>query len=711
MAARRLSTRATKEPQVSNHREHSSGVSGLDSRVRGWRAKSRVTDLFVCVGLVAVTWAVFGQTIRYHFVNFDDDLYVYNTPAIQSGLTLKGIAAAFISQHAHNWHPLTTISHMLDCQLYGLNAGGHHATNVILHTIAVLLLFWVLRQMTGAAWKSALVAALFAVHPLHVESVAWVSERKDILSAVFFFLMLNAYSRYARAPSVMRYLAVAVLFAAGLMSKPMLVSAPIVLLLLDYWPLRRFEQPSLMIGKTKISERDNQRRIIRRLYLEKIPLFVLSAVACILTFVLQKRTAGAIPPLPFLWRVQNAFVSYVIYVWKTLWPTHLAVFYPHPNDTLALWEVIFAILLLLAITAAAIVFRRQRPYLLTGWFWYLVMLIPVIGIVQVGEQGHADRYTYLPHIGLFVAIVWFAIDVATVRRTKPQVAVTTALAVLIIFALAWAAFIQTFYWRNSEALWTHALAVTSDNDVAHNNLGYLCVDRGELDEAISHFESAARIRSGKRDPHYDLASAFVQMNLADALARKGRSDEAMVHYREAMRLQPNYADAYYNRGTVLFAKGRIDEAIADWEKALQMQPNDADAHTSLGNALLQKGSLREAIAHYVTAVALAPEDPHSRNNVAWVLATASDSSIRDGARAVGFAQEAVQLSGGREPRFLRTLAAAYAESGRFSEAIAVAQQAAVIATMQGKPDMAKRLEKDLVLFRGNLPLRENAPGN
>jgi len=711
MAARRLRTRATKEPQVSNRRRHSSGISGLDSCVRGQRSKSRVTDLLVCVGLVAVTWAVFGQTIRYQFVNFDDDLYVYNTPAIQSGLTLKGIAAAFISQHAHNWHPLTTISHMLDCQLYSLNAGGHHATNVILHTIAVLLLFWVLQRMTGAAWKSALVAALFAVHPLHVESVAWVSERKDILSAVFFFLMLNAYNRYARAPSVMRYLAVAVLFAAGLMSKPMLVSAPIVLLLLDYWPLRRFEQPSLTIGKTKISECDNQRRIIRRLYLEKIPLFVLSAIACILTFILQKRTAGAIPPLPLLWRVQNAFVSYVIYVWKTLWPTHLAVFYPHPNDTLAIWEIIFAILLLLAITAAAIVFRRQRPYLLTGWFWYLVMLIPVVGIVQVGEQGHADRYTYLPHIGLFVAIVWFAIDVATVRRTKPQVAVTTALAVLIILALAWAAFIQTFYWRNSEALWTRALAVTSDNDVAHNNLGYLCVDRGELDEAISHFESAARIRSGKRDPHYDLASAFVQMNLADALARKGRSDEAMVHYEEAIRLQPNYADAYYNRGSVLFAKGRIDEAIADLEKALQMHPNDADAHTSLGNALLQKGSLREAIAHYVTALALAPEDPHSRNNVAWVLATASDSSIRDGARAVGFAQEAVRLSGSREPRFLRTLAAAYAESGRFSEAIAVSQQAAVIATMQGKPDMAKRLEKDLVLFRGNLPLRGNPPGN
>src|SRR5262249_39331313 len=252
-----------------------------------------------------------------------------------------------------------TISHMLDCQLYGLNAGGHHATNVILHTIAVLLLFWVLQQMTGALWRSALVAALFAVHPLHVESVAWVSERKDILSAVFFFLMLHAYSGYARAPSAMRYLAVAVLFAAGLMSKPMLVSAPIILLLLDYWPLQRYEQALSIRGKTKVLESNNQVRKSRPLLLEKIPLFVLSALACILTFVLQKRTAGAIPPLPFLWRVQNALVSYVVYVWKTLWPVRLAVFYPHPNDTLTLWEVSFAILLLVAITAAVIVFRKQ----------------------------------------------------------------------------------------------------------------------------------------------------------------------------------------------------------------------------------------------------------------------------------------------------------------------------------------------------------------
>jgi len=283
--------------------------------------------------------------------------------------------------------------------------------------------------------------------------------------------------------------------------------------------------------------------------------------------------------------------------------------------------------------------------------------------------------------------------------------------VLVLLGLAWAAFIQTSYWRNSETLWSHALAVTSDNDVAHNNLGYLCIDRGEVDKAVSHFESAARIRSDKRDVHYDLGSAFVQMNLADALARKGRSDEAMIHYEEALRLQPDYADAYYNRGNVLFLKGRIDEAIADWEKALQIQPNDADAHTGLGNALLRKGALREAIAHYEQALAIAPEDPHSRNNIAWVLATASDASIRNGIRAVGFSQEAVQLSGGREPLFLRTLAAAYAENGRFPEALAVAQQAVLIAKMRGETDFADGLEKDLVLYRGHVPLRRDSFGN
>jgi tetratricopeptide (TPR) repeat protein len=619
--------------------------------------------------------------------------------------------AAFTSPHAGNWHPLTTLSHMLDCRLYGLNAGGHHATNVVLHTIAVLLLFRVLRQMTGAFWKSAILAALFAVHPLHVESVAWVSERKDVLSAVFLFLMLEAYIRYARAASITRYLLVTALFAAGLMSKPMLVTAPIVLLLLDYWPLRRFEQAAYTKGKAKILQSANQRRIIQRLFLEKIPLLILSAGAGIVTFALQKRAVGAIPPLPFLWRAQNAVITYVIYVWKTLWPTRLAVFYPHPNDTLATWQVALAIVFLLAITCAAIVWRDKRPYLFTGWFWYLVMLVPVIGLIQVGEQGHADRYTYLPSIGLFLIAVWAAGDVAAVSQGGLWRGVVTAGAVVVVAALACTAFIQTSYWRNSETLWTRTLAVTADNDVAHNNLGYLCVDRGELDKAMSHFAAASKIRSGKLDPHYNLGTAFVEMNLGDALARKGQPDEAMAHFEQAIKLQPDYAEAYYNRGNVLFAKGRVDEAIADFEKTLQIQPNDADAHTGLGNALLRKGALKEAIAHYNEAMALAPNDPHSRSNTAWLLATSTDASIRDGAKAIELAQQAISLTGGREPLFFRSLAAAYAETGRFSDAIAVIQQAAPIARMQGKTGLANLLEEDALLYRGQVPLRRTSTGD
>jgi protein O-mannosyl-transferase len=676
---------------------------------RGVRRRSTTVGIYLL--LTGLSLAVFSQTIHYNFVNFDDDMYVYNAPAIRAGLTLRGIAAAFTSPHAGNWHPLTTLSHMLDCGLYGLNAGGHHATNVVLHTIAALLLFRVLQQMTGAFWKSAIVAALFAVHPLHVESVAWVSERKDVLSAIFFFLMLDAYVRYARASSITRYLVVTALFVAGLMSKPMLVTAPIVLLLLDYWPLRRFEQISTTRGKAKIVQSDHQRRIIRRLFLEKIPLLIFSAGAGIVTFVLQKRSVGALPPLPFLWRAENAVTSYVVYAWKTLWPTRLAVFYPHPNDTLATWQVVLTIAFLLAITFAAILWRDKRPYLFTGWFWYLIMLVPVIGLVQVGEQGHADRYTYLPSIGLFLIAVWTAGDVAAVGQVRLWRGVATAGTVVIVTALACTAFAQTSYWRNSETLWTHALAVTTDNDFAHNNLGYLCVDRGELDKAMSHFEAASKIRSGKLDPHYNMGRAFVEMNLGDALARKGQPDEAMAHFEQAINLQPDYAEAYYNRGNVLYAKGRIDGAMADFEKALQIQPNDADAHTGLGNALLRKGALKEAMAQYSQAVALAPEDPHSRSNLAWLLATSSDASIRDGAKAVELAQQAVSLSGGREPLFFRTLAAAYAETGRFSNAIAVIQQGVAIARVQGKTSLADLLEGDVLLYRQQVPLRRTSAGD
>src|SRR2546423_2582597 len=380
MAARRPSTRATKQRQASNRRKHSSGVSGLGSCARAQHAKSWVTDLLVYLVLVAITWAVFGQTLGHDFVNFDDHIYVYENPLVIRGLSTEGIIGAFTHTHARNWHPLTTLSHMLDCQLYGLNADGHHLTNVILHTISVLLLFLVLKQMTGAFWQSAFVAALFAVHPLHVESVAWIAERKDVLSGVFFMLTLLAYLRYARAPSTRRYFVVLGVFALGLMSKPMLVTVPFVLLLLDYWPLRRINDERISIGRQLLS-----------LIVEKVPLVALSAGSSMVTFLAQRGALGWTEQLPILSRINNAIVTYVIYLRQMFWPLNLAVFYPHPESRLHSWEIVGAMALLVVITIATVTLRRTVPYLVTGWFLDPWVLVPVICFVQGGWERHVER--------------------------------------------------------------------------------------------------------------------------------------------------------------------------------------------------------------------------------------------------------------------------------------------------------------------------------
>jgi tetratricopeptide (TPR) repeat protein len=687
--------RAMKERQVSNRRKHSSDVSGSGLFARGRRAKSRAADLLVCLGLVAVTWAVFGQTLAHDFVNFDDHVYVYDNPLVIRGLSTEGIMGAFTHTHARNWHPLSTVSHMLDCQLYGLNAGGHHFTNVILHTISVLLLFLVLKKMTGGPLQSAFVAALFAIHPLHVESVAWIAERKDVLSAVFFMLTLAAYARYARAPSAPRYLLVALLFAFGLMSKPMLVTLPFVLLLLDYWPLGRIGGQKSEVGSR-----------LRRLITEKIPLFALSALSCIATLLTQRQGPNAIDQLPFLWRLNNSFVSYVTYIWQMLWPARLAVFYPHPNDRLPLLEVTAAIAFLVGVSLLVTYLRRTKPYLVTGWFWYLGMLVPVIGFVQVGEQAHADRYTYLPQIGLYIMIAWTVSDLlleSTSRGHRALVGVVTAIAIV---SLGVRGLGQASYWKNSETLWNHTLAVTGENDVAHNNLGFLFLRSGELDNAISEFQAALDIRSRNTETHYSLGAALIQNNLGNAFARTRLWDEAIDHLQEAVRLRPDYADAYFNLGSVLFQQGRIDQAIAQWQKALVIRPHDAEAHRNVASALRKQGNVKEAIAEYEQALNITPEDSVALNNLAWILATSSDASMRDGARAVTLAVKAVQASEGKDPNFVRTLAAARAEAGQFAEAVATAEAAKALASTQSKPELASRLEEEIALYRARVALRE-----
>jgi tetratricopeptide (TPR) repeat protein len=599
-----------------------------------------------------LTWIVFGQTLRYDFVNYDDPRYVYQNPRITSGLNLAGVGWAFTHIHSENWHPLTTISHMLDCQLYGLKAGGHHFSNVLLHTIAVLLLFVVLQQMTGALWRSAFVAALFAVHPLHVESVAWVAERKDVLSAVFFMLTLLAYVHYTRAPSTWRYLMVAVMLALGLMSKPMLVTLPLVLLLLDYWPLNRMEGAA-----------SNARRQLSKLLVEKIPLIALSAVSSTVTFLAQRGAIGWTEQLPMLARINNATVTCVIYVRQMVWPINLAVFYPHPESRLTSWQISLALVVLIGITMAAVILRKNAPYFITGWLWYLGMLVPVIGLVQVGWQGRADRYTYLPQIGLYIAISWAIADLtASWQRRRIFLAAT---ALLVISALSWSAWIQTSYWRDSETLFTHTLAVTGKNDVAENNLGIVFLEKGQLDEAIAKLQAAIDLRPENGPAHN---------NLAKALLQKGRPAEAMLHYR----------------------------------KFLEIEPQNVEARNILGTALIQQGHVREAVEQWQEALAREPENGNAASNLAWVFATYPEDSMRDGGRAVELAQKALRVSGGKIPMVFRILGAAYAENGRFSQAIETAQRGAELANSQGNPGLAAELQSNIALYQTGKPLRDTS---
>jgi tetratricopeptide (TPR) repeat protein len=549
------------------------------------------TLVAVYLALTILSWIVFGQTLGHPFVEYDDQNYVYENPEVTAGLTVHGLVTAFTGVHARNWHPLTTISHMLDCQLFGLNPAGHHFSSILFHTLAALLLFTILRAMTGALWRSAFVAAVFAIHPLRAESVAWVAERKDVLSAVFFMLTLGAYVHFARQPSFRRYLMIVLFFALGLMAKPMLVTLPLLLFLLDYWPLARNPNGTSDWWKS---------------IAEKVPLFFLSLLAAIATLIAQRTTVNYSEELPVTWRIGNALLSYVTYIGQMIWPAKLAVFYPHAADHLSPWKVASAVLLLGGITALAFVWRRKRPYLWVGWLWYLVALLPVIGFIQVGLQGRADRYSYLPQIGLCIALTWALAD-WSLRSTRRRVILGGAAAV-IIGALAWQARIQTSYWSSTESLWQHALQVTTENDVAHYNVAALLLERGQVDEAISHYEKALELRPDNRETHYHLSVALLQASLGNALTRKGRLDEALVHYRKAVELRDDFADAHTNLASLLARKGETAEAIAHYEKAIAIPPEDAPSHIRLAKLLLQLGRKDEAVAHYRRALELT-KDP------------------------------------------------------------------------------------------------------
>lgn len=561
--------------------------------------------------LAALIWMTFGQTVGHPFVNYDDQEYVYENPRITGGLTNQAVIGAFTQFHARNWHPLTTLSHMLDCQLFGLNPAGHHFINVLLHTAAALLLFSLLQSMTGAVWRSFFVAALFAVHPLRAESVAWVAERKDVLSGVFFMLTLCAYVRYARARTGRAYLITLVLFLCGLMSKPMLVTLPVVLLLLDYWPLQRW-QPELTQTGVIVRPR------LLSLLIEKIPFFIGSISISAATMLAQRQTVAYSGSVPIDARLANALRSCVTYIGQMLWPVNLALFYPDQGDSLTAWSVVCCGLLVTAATLLALLARRNWPWLTTGWFWYLICLLPVIGILKAGIQGRADRYTYLPQVGLSIAIVW-SVAQLPLFRLKPGRQCLTAVGTAVIAILAWRAAVQTSYWKSSESLWSHALAVSPDNAVAHYNVAAILLSQGRLDEAITHYQ-AALASSSPDESHSHFSRAILENAIGNAIAHKGDLDSAAEHYREAIRLRPDFVDARSNLSSMLYREGDVKGAISEYEKVVATPPEEAAAHAGLGDLLMHAGREEEALAQYERARTLASDNP--------ALADKLDAEIR-----------------------------------------------------------------------------------
>jgi protein O-mannosyl-transferase len=713
----------------------------------------------VCGFLLLVVALIFGRTVGYDFVNYDDHDYVYNNPHLAHGLNAEEIRWAFTTDHCNNWHPLTWLSYFVDYQLCGPNPWGYHLTNVLLHAATVILLFLVLWRLTGDFWPSAFVAAVFAIHPLRAESVAWVSERKDVLSGLFFMLTLGAYMGYVRHPfSLLRYLAVVVLFALGLMAKPMLVTLPFVLLLLDYWPLGRMALPAT-------DGLNGTRRFPRLAWLvvEKLPLLALTIGSCVLTFRAQRDAMLHLSLLTIYERIPNAAVSCMAYVGQLFYPAGLVAFYPYPADGWPLWQVAGSMVLLTYVCLAVPTWRRRCPYFFVGWFWYLGMLVPVIGLVQVGGQSMADRYTYLPQIGLAIGLAWGAKRVLALRPQRAWLGgVVGAATVAVLMGCAWQ---QTSHWRSSEALWSHAVQCDAQNARAYSNLAMALVRDGRVNEAIDCFNKSLEIAPDQAEIINNLGLALtdcgrlnegivqyekalklkpdledVNNNYGEALLQKGIIDEAIAHFEKALKVKPDFARAHHNLGMALAMRGRANEAVGHFLKALELQPDYAETHGNLAIALAECGQFDEAIDHCEQALKLKPDYAKARqildfvlsrreevrktvagrrellgsrpddlallNDTAWTLATTPNASLRNGAEAVALAGRAVQLSDGRDPAVLDTMAAAYAEAGRFPEALQTAHTAAKLAVEQSKQPLAESIKAKISLYEAHTPFHE-----
>ena len=604
---------------------------------------NKTLQIAICLFLAIATFAVYWQVLDHEFLNYDDKEYVTNNWNVKAGLTPESIKWAFTTGHFANWHPMTWLSHMLDFQLYGSHPKGHLLINLLIHIANALLLFLVLFRMTGALWQSGFVAALFALHPFNVESVAWISERKNVLSTLFWLLTIWSYVRFVEKPSPKRYGLTALFLMVGLMSKPMLVTLPFVLLMLDFWPLGRWR----LLPESEKNKASNGGEKFSKLIREKIPFFIIVVGSSIITFIVQK-SGGALKAMEdnsLSARLANAMVSYVTYLGKTFWPSGLSVFYPHPGNIIPAWQAFICVALLACISFFAMQKMRKAPYLAFGWFWFLGTLVPVIQIVQTGAHAMADRYAYVPTIGLFIIIAWGLPDLlARWNHREKAPVIFTGLLIPLMF-VTWN---QVGHWKDSITLFKHAISVTDNKypDIAltHNNLGIAQEEKGRLSEAIAQYKTAMKIRPDFALPHNNLgnvlfatkkteeaiayyksalklnpAYAMAHSNLGIALEEKGELEEAIAHYREAIRLEPNLVLAHYNLGIVLKEKGEFEEAISHYKAAIKFKPDFVLAHINLGNALLAIQKTDEAITHYRFAIKINPNHALAHNNLKIAL--------------------------------------------------------------------------------------------
>ncbi len=653
------------------------------------RAKIRKYGLIVSALLLIGVALVFAQVRHFDFVVIDDGEYVTDNPQIKSGLNWATVKWTFTHTVAANWHPLAMMSHALDCQVFGQNAGAHHIVNVALHAANTVLLFWLLatllrptnsteRHPIPHVWMCGIVAALFGLHPLRVESVAWISERKDVLSVFFFMLTLLAYVRYVRlrAPknnATPAYLLTLGLFSLGLLAKPMLVTLPFVLLLLDFWPLKRVS--SVRAGGA--------------LVLEKVPMFLVSAAASATTFFAQKGSGSVVglESFPLSERLQNVTVSYARYLGKTFWPQNLCAYYPYEGWTAL--QVAGAALLMLALSALAIWSVRKRPFVFVGWFWFVGMLVPVIGFAQVGAQSMADRYAYLPHVGLFIVLVWGSFAIAR----KPALIVLSIATV----AAAVVATSQVAYWRDSEVLFDRTLRLTENNVSANYFMALALETKGKKAESIPYFQEAIR---GNPDNIKALT------HLGRIFGEQGKIDDARKQFEAALRVDSDLPLTHINLADMLIRQGKRDEAIEHYIAAMQSKPDMPEAHFELSNLLSAKHDYEGAIAQLRTAVEQKPNYPDALNSLAWMLATQPNPKLRNGAEAVRFAEQAVALTKNSDPGLLDTLAAAYAEAGRFPDAIKTIESAVQIAATSGQTKLVTELKERLQLYQTATAYRE-----